>query len=199
VTFAAIPCAAQTEAHTFELGISSSLNPGYAAVAEPFAEGLIAAGWNSVRVDREAIRSWLVGLTAAANLSRFVALVGETMFSDLGSSTVSGRVGASARTTVELRPWALEWSGGLRARVPTGYWRVQPFIGAGIGTTHLKVRASGSAATASASERFLTVTYAAGLSVYLTRHLGVGVDHRQIDLGTDRVRRSLVHVVFAFE
>jgi opacity protein-like surface antigen len=169
------------------------------SLTQPFTQGLALAGFRELRIDFEPAADQAVfGVGAAGHVARFVVVSTEFLYSDLGESQVSGRVGFSPRVNFAFHPRLFEWTSGVRAQVPAGSWRVRPYVGAGAGLVRLNLSAEGAGTSLSDHTNDLVYHFDFGAQVFLARTFGVGPEFRTVRLPDGTFYRILIGAIFRF-
>ena len=184
----------------FELSLSYGRNRSRVLVEEPFMEGLRLAGLRDVRVDSRPDSQQNFGISASGILWNHLLLFTELLYNDLGNTQISGRLPFVApRATFTGRVRFYEWTSGLRVQLPTGTWRVRPFIGGGAGTVwaHIAAAAEG---VPTGSEMANDPLYhgEVGVRVFLTPHVGIAPEFRVVKIPEATFHRVLFNTVFRF-
>jgi hypothetical protein len=184
-----------------EIGLSYGKNREPISFAQPIAEGLRLAGFRDVRVDGRTINQQTLGFNLASHLSRYVRIFSEFMYNDLGETRLSGRVPFTAvRANFVARMKYYEWTVGPHVQLPTGTWRVRPYLGGGAGflLTRISGEAEGISAAVGRANDF-TYHLDLGVRMFMTPEFGFAPEFRFVNLPDESFQRVLINAVFRFQ
>lgn len=196
----AYPAAAQpVDDGGFEVALTYGRNRDRVLFHEPFAEGLRIAGIRDLRVDRLPDTQQIVGVTAGNSVGKHVLVYSEFAYNDLGNTHVSGRVPFANRATFRTQVKFFEWTSGARLQLPTGTWRVRPYVGSGVGTLWAQFTgdAEGIAGESLTATDFL-YHGEVGVRLFVTRRFGVAPELRIVGIPDETFYRGLVNLIFRF-
>jgi hypothetical protein len=185
----------------FELALSYGRNRDRVLVEEPFMEGLRLAGLRDLRVDSRPDTQETFGVSATGVAWNHLLFFTELLYNDLGSTRVSGRVPfVASRAAFTARVQFYEWTSGLRLQLPTGTWRVRPFIGGGAGTVWARIAGDADGGfTASETAHDPIYHGEVGVRVFITPHVGIAPEFRLVQIPEATFHRVLVNTVFRFK